>query len=881
VTAVAATGPSDGFELLERSEALAALSGLLADVVDGGKGRLALVRGEAGAGKTTLVRRFCEGLDGGRVLWGACDPLFTPRPLGPFLDIAAGTGGALAELAGGNPKPYEFAAGLIAELCEGPSTVLVVEDAHWADEATVDVLRIVVRRIAESRVLGVVTLREDELERSHPLRSLLGELSLVGRAVRLDVPALTPAAVALLARPYGLDADALYRRTGGNAFFVTEALASGATGIPESVRDAVLARAARLSPGARELLDAVSIASPQLELVVAEELAPRAVECLGECVIGGMLRAGDGGIAFRHELARMAIEESLPADRRVGLHRKALEALVRAGHGAPDLPRLVHHAEGAADADAILRYAQPAGDLAASVGAYREAAAHYGRALRFAERLEPRSRAELLERRGQVCYLTDQNDEAVAATGEAAECYRALGDPLREGNALRIRAEFLWCPGRIAEANAAAEASVELLERLEPGLELGYAYACRSYLCRGAADGVGGLRWAEQALELADRIDDVGLRIATLASLADAEAMVDPGAGLERLDQAYALAQRQGQVEASGWVPETFGRIHLARRNYQAARRYLDDALVQCNTYGLELYRRYVLAMSARVELDQGRWQEAAVLAEQVLRTRRASTTPTIGALVVTALLHARRGEPGAHALLEEAQQLAQRSGELYRLAPVAAARAETAWLEGHETEIGMLTDDILALAIRRRASWIAAELAVWRRRGGLPDGDEGLRFTTGPCAAELSRGPEAAAGLWQELGCPYESALALAQSGDEASLLRSLVQLQELDAQPAARIVTRRLRQRGVRGLPRGARPSTRSNRAGLTRRELDVLALLAEGLRNREIADRLYVAPKTVDHHVAAILRKLNVENRNQAARIAADTELLEQRT
>jgi DNA-binding CsgD family transcriptional regulator len=456
-----------------------------------------------------------------------------------------------------------------------------------------------------------------------------------------------------------------------------------------------------------------------------------------------------------------------------------------------------------------------------------------------------------------------------------------LGDRLREGNALRIRAEFLWCPGRIAEANADAEAAVQLLERIEPGLELGYAYTCRSFLSRGAAEGEAAAQWAERALGLNSCVDDVGLRIATLASLADAGTMIDPGAALELLEQAYALAEQHGQVEALGWVPQTLGRIHLARRDYQAARHHLDDALTQCSAYGLELYRRYVLALRARVELDQGRWQEAADLAEQVLRTRHASTIPTIGALVVAALLQARRGEAASgQALLEEAQQLAELSGELDRLAPVAAARAELAWLEGRAKDIGLLTDDVLELAISHRSPWIGSELAVWRRRAGLHDGvDERTQCAQGPYAAELSGEPEAAAELWQRLGCPYESALALAQSDDEAALLRSLVQLQEIDARPAARIVARRLHQRGVRGLPRGARPSTRRNPAGLTRRELDVLALVAEGRRNREIADRLYLAPKTVDHHVAAILRKLNAENRYQATQIAIDTQLIEQ--
>jgi DNA-binding NarL/FixJ family response regulator len=128
------------------------------------------------------------------------------------------------------------------------------------------------------------------------------------------------------------------------------------------------------------------------------------------------------------------------------------------------------------------------------------------------------------------------------------------------------------------------------------------------------------------------------------------------------------------------------------------------------------------------------------------------------------------------------------------------------------------------------------------------------------------------------QIGCPYEAALAQSESDDADELLRALVQLQELDAQPAARIVARRLHARGVRGVPRGSRSTTRNNPAGLTRREVEVLALLGVGLRNAEIAARLYLSVKTVDHHVAAILRKLDVRTRGEAVRVAIAQDILD---
>jgi DNA-binding CsgD family transcriptional regulator len=201
----------------------------------------------------------------------------------------------------------------------------------------------------------------------------------------------------------------------------------------------------------------------------------------------------------------------------------------------------------------------------------------------------------------------------------------------------------------------------------------------------------------------------------------------------------------------------------------------------------------------------------------------------------------------------------------------VAAARAEAAWLHSDRDGVDRATAAALTLARRRRSRWVVAELAVWRRRAGIIDQLSDNEMA-GPYALELAVDWSGAATRWRTLGCQYEAAIALAHSDDEDDVRRSLDELQALGAHPAAAIVTRRLRQRGTRDLPRGPRQKTRANPAGLTPREVEVLALLATGLRNAEIADRLVVSPKTVDHHVSAILRKLNVRTRGEAASTAS---------
>jgi predicted ATPase len=263
--------------------------------------------------------------------------------------------------------------------------------------------------------------------------------------------------VAELAEPYGADADELFVKTGGNPFFVVEALAAGADAIPETVRDAVLARAARLGPSSRAILEAVAVVPPQAELWLLEAIARESADGLDECLGSGMLRSDPAGISFRHELARLAVEESVSPQRKLELNRAALAALSEPPSGPVDHARLAHHAEAAGDGAAVLRFAPPAAARAAAVGAHREAAAQYARTLRFARDREPSERADLLHLRSVECYVTDDIDEAIEAGQEELELRRVLGQRQEEGEALSWLSQILWCPGRTTESRQARE----------------------------------------------------------------------------------------------------------------------------------------------------------------------------------------------------------------------------------------------------------------------------------------------------------------------------------------------------------------------------------------------------------------------------------------
>ena len=319
--------------LLERESLLGSLEAELAT-----GGRFVFVGGEAGVGKTTLVRTLGSGASV-RVLRGSCENLTTPTPLGPFGDLADAVGGPLARLIEGGADARTIGRAVLDELTS--PALVVIEDVHWADEATLDALRVLGRRIDSTPSLVVATYRDDEAVGDHPLRVVLGELASAPGVLRLTVPPLSLAAVEDLAGPSGADAVAIYRLTDGNPFYVTEILAAGGETLPETVRDAVFARVASLGDGARRLLDAISLIPGGVEIWLLERVASGDLEHLEECLDAGVLTGDRDGVAFRHELARLAIEEVMPIARSRRLHAALIEALLAPPLGAPtrrDLP---------------------------------------------------------------------------------------------------------------------------------------------------------------------------------------------------------------------------------------------------------------------------------------------------------------------------------------------------------------------------------------------------------------------------------------------------------------------------------------------------------------------------------------------------------------
>jgi DNA-binding CsgD family transcriptional regulator len=337
--------------------------------------------------------------------------------------------------------------------------------------------------------------------------------------------------------------------------------------------------------------------------------------------------------------------------------------------------------------------------------------------------------------------------------------------------------------------------------------------------------------------------------------------------GRALLERSLELSRAAGLHEQAGRALINFAWTATRVRSYQDAERVLDEGIEYCDEHGLLLWRHNLVAYGARIALDLGRWSDAVERAHDVLNDTRVAN-PRVLALIVLGLSRGRRGDPDAWPALDEALALAEESGELQFLGPVASARAEVAWLEGRFDSVRAETDAALELGVARHAEWVVGDLAIWRWRAGI---DAGVECVAEPFRLEMRGEWARAAVAWSERGCVYEAALALASGDDENAQRQAVSELQRLGAHNAANAVARRLREHGARGLPRGPRALTRSNVAGLTAREQEILELLALGLRNGEIAERLCLSAKTVDHHVSAVLAKLGVRSRTEATRAA----------
>jgi DNA-binding CsgD family transcriptional regulator/tetratricopeptide (TPR) repeat protein len=845
--------------LLERDSQLGSLH-QYAQEARGRAGRLVLISGEAGVGKSSLVEALQEQVPDATWVWGACDGLFTPRPLAPLHDIARELGGRLLELVRSSASRDEiFDEVLRAAASVETLAVLVVEDVQWADDATLDLLRFLGRRIRDLPVLLLVTFRDDALAPADPLRVAVGELAGQRYTRRIDLPPLTSSAVRRLAEGSSYSPDELFLLTGGNPFFVVEVLSADGTEVPTSARDAVLARAARLSAPARAALDLASLDSWHVDPDLLSRAGGVAIETLDELLSAGLFKAEGATLRFRHELARRAIESAVPPHRcRVG-HQALLEALVEGE--CDDEARLAYHAEEMGDAARVASYAPRAARRAAELGAYRESAAQYERALRFPPD-DQHALAELYDEYADQLALVDSWPRAAEARERAIELWHQLGDARREGCAYRRLGSVYWrlCQGD--KSTRAIQRSLELLEPLGPDPELARTLSTEAFGVWSRGDEEAGRAMLARAVTMAEEVGDAAVRSDVLNNAAFA-------AFLLRLDwvpqmkEALRIALAAGAEAQAGRAYANAYTFFIGQYRFAEGERYWRDGVAYCDDRDIPTYGTCLRGHRAVALLDLGRWDEAAALARRVL-ANEASPVNLLTSQITLSLILARRGQPGALEVIDPGVAEADNLAEADWIAVTRLARAEIRWLAGDDD--GAVADLRVARSVLTPMDYLLdARLAVWEQR--LLGTASPTSPPPGPWATSLVGEHAAAATHWDRLGCPYDAAMALYDTDCDDGLREAITRFESLGADASVRRTRQRMKDLGLRGVPSGARATTREHPVGLTRREAEVLALLCEGLTNEDIAGRLVVSTRTVDHHVSAVLSKLGVGSRGAA--------------
>ena len=667
--------------LLERS---AELEVLVRAVDDAGEGHssVVLLLGEAGIGKTSLVRAFRDSVaDRARVLVGSCDDLLTPRTFGPLRDAADEHAGPLADALADDSDQEAVYQALRRELQpRDQPTVLVVEDLHWADDATLDALRYVCRRLQTLTALVVLTFRDDDIDDAHPLRRLLGALA-TQPVQRLQLHPLSRGAVVDLAAETGVDVDGVFTITRGNPFFVTEVLASPEARVPVTVVDAVMARVRQLPQPTRAALEQLAVVPSRVQPAMVRALVGD-VEVLEVAEQRRVLEVRADGVAFRHELARLALLRSIPRTRQAGLHQNVLDVLL--SHDRPDLSRVVHHAVAAGDVDTVLSKGQEAARQAARAGSHRQALAHYEQVAMHLSLLTPPEQARVLVDYSWELYVAQRWNDSVTAARRALKLWERMGDRVAEGGARVVLSRSYFMADRPADSIGEAQLAVTVLEPTGDVEALAHA---ETYLGAVQAltdrqdEALPRLLAAQVLAERAGRRDLVALCSNYIGC-----ARVDLGdveTGLADLRRSLRLAMDLPHHEYAGRAYTNLAEVTYQLRRYSELESWIDSGVQFAADHDLPGHLYNLEAHRALLMLGRGQWDEAQTRLQRLVGAVAEPGQLTRLTLAPLGRLMARRGDEGAAEVLAEAWELALRNGSLAALAPAGLAIIESAWLAG------------------------------------------------------------------------------------------------------------------------------------------------------------------------------------------------------
>lgn len=872
-------------ELLERAEALEQAVEALARA-RAGRGSVLLLSGEAGVGKTRLLEALVDAVQGRRlrILLGHCEDLLAAPPLGPLREIAELSHAGLPWVR--SLLERQACAGDVCEaLLEAldvphQPTLLIVEDLHWADDATLDLLRHLGRRIAALPVLLVLSYRDEALAGDHPLTRLLGELP-AEVCDRVALSRLSRQAVARLCALADRPQAGVYEATGGLPFHVAELLAcpvaDAPVALPLSPSAATQTRMEALSDDAREWLRALCVAPGPVGRPLASALSAAAGDGLQECLRQGVLAERGGRLVFRHELTRHTVLEQLPPEARRERHAAMLAAMLRSERPA-SLSQLAHHAHECGDSARLMEFAPLLAAQAAVVGAHRQAATLLAAALAVAGGTAPEVRAQLRESWADATMqMQGATAQVIEARREALELWRRAGRIERAGESLRWLSRLLWQQGDAWQAERCAAEAVELLQSHPPGVELAWAYATRAQLHMLQDRFEPARLWGERAVSLATRLGEREALSHALNTLGCVQLFTGQPDGEALLERSLQLAHQGGFREQAARAYCNLAEHAVVFKDFERAQRWLSEGVAFGRRFDLDAWTPYLLGWQAQLRLEQGRLDEALALAAEVLALPRLTAVTRLPALTVRVWVGLRRGRREAQPLADEALADAWSQQESHRILPLLLARAETAWLAGDAAAGRAWLERLDGRPELAANPWTGGAYAVWMARCG---GDAGFA-TDGlarPWALELQGRPGEAAAHWAELGLPFEAAMALLRhvAADPAAAPDALDEaarlLQPLGARPALARVQALARELGLPpSLWREPVSIEQHGARDLTAHEQQVLALLAQGLGNGDIAVRLGLGRRTVEHHVSTVLVKLGAQGRSQAVAMA----------
>jgi DNA-binding CsgD family transcriptional regulator len=863
-------------ELIERDGFLELLRSRFKTIAES-EGHCVFVTGEAGIGKTSLMKAFCKEIkDECTVYQGACDALFTPRPLAPLYDIIWQVNKNLWPTSHNIEERTELFAAFFRELTNQKGrTVIVFEDIHWADEATLDFIKFFGRRITQLPCLFILTYRDDESPFFSSMRNIIAQLP-PDTFTRLHLTPLSREAVTHMASKKGYNGEDVYTISGGNPFYVTEILASYSPGVPENVKDAILAIYDRLDEGTRNAWQICSVIPEGLEINRFAKIKSSSDNGLDHCFALKIIIVKNNRVIFKHELYRRTIEASLSPFKRIALNKKMLDLFLDSFEKEGEVERIVQYAKNANENKLVTKYAPIAARKAACVGAHVEASRLFFTAIEYSEGNDEGQLADFYEAYAYECYLTNEVKEAIIYTGKLLAILKHKVDIEKTGNCLRFLSRLWWLNGDRERAERFARQAIDFLDNGPSSSAKAMAFSNMSQLKMLFDQFAESMSWGEKAITIARELGDEEVLSHALNNVGSVQMNLQPSKqkGVELLQESLAIALRNSFHEHAARAYSNLGSNGVKMKDYGFAKKILDEGIRYCEERDLDSWRLNMLSLKAYLNLETGNWDKAYSIAEQLVENEDKPRAFKINALVVIATIKMRRGNDDALPMLLQAKTRAFETKELQRIIPSLIALLEYEWLTGRVIINKEDLDQITGIIEQSIDSAIKSEFAFWlwkarKQRLELKEVFEGYESYS---AAKVQN----AVAFWERCGNPYAQAMALFE-GKETDKRKAVTIVQKLGATAVNERFKLEMRASGIKSIPRGIRKTTQSNPAFLTNREMDTLQLLKQGLQNKEIASRLFISAKTVDHHISSILFKLDVNSRVKAVNEAVRQKIL----